>query len=86
MFTDTVKLVTACDYRPSDLVVDVVNFGDRSTDLMFRYQSNPLEKQLCNKKGLDDANISISCPFRTLYYSDWEKYSDYVPTDKERIN
>ena len=125
VFTDAVKVVTARDYRRTDLAVgvdyntplieaqqllertiasvsgvieepapeiDVVNFGDSAIDFIVRYWSNSQQKQIRNvqtratiaiKKALDDANISIPYPIRTLYYYDQEKYNDYVPTNKE---
>ncbi len=75
--------------------IDVVNFGDSSIDFIVRYWSNSPQKQLRNvqtkamiaiKKALDDAEISIPYPIRTLYYYDQEKYSDYFPTKLEQKN
>lgn len=68
--------------------IDVVNFGDSSIDFMVRYWTNPEQKQLRNvqtkamiaiKKALDDADIGIPYPIRTVYHYDQEKYNDYIP-------
>ena len=75
--------------------IDVVNFGDSSIDLVVRYWSNSQQKQLRQvqtkamiaiKKALDEAEISIPYPIRTLYYYDQEKYNDYFPADVESEN
>ena len=75
--------------------IDVVNFGDSSIDLIVRYWSNSQQKQLRRvqtkamtaiKKALDDAEISIPYPIRTLYYYDQEKYNDYFPANVEQEN
>ena len=118
VFTDAVRVVTAFDYRRTDLAVgvdyntplpqakkllyetitkvfgvvddptpeiDLVNFGDSSIDFVVRYWSSSPQKQLRNvqtlaiiaiKKALDEADISIPYPIRTLYYYDQEKYND----------
>ena len=128
VFTDAVKVVTAFDYRRTDLAVgvdyntplpqarkllyetvisvsgvvddptpeiDLVNFGDSSIDFVVRYWSSSPQKQLRNvqtkaiiaiKKALDEADISIPYPIRTLYYYDQEKYNDYFPQDVEASN
>ena len=75
--------------------IDVVNFGDSSIDLVVRYWSNSQQKQLRQvqtkamiaiKKALDEAEISIPYPIRTLYYYDQEKYNDYFPANVESEN
>ena len=75
--------------------IDVVNFGDSSIDFVVRYWSNSQQKQLRNvqtkasiaiKQALDEANISIPYPIRTLYYYDQEKYNDYFPAKVEPNN
>lgn len=75
--------------------IDVVNFGDSSIDFVIRYWSNSQQKQLRNvqtkamiaiKHALDEANISIPYPIRTLYYYDQEKYQDYSPIEVEQTN
>ena len=75
--------------------IDVVNFGDSSIDFVVRYWSNSQQKQLRNvqtkasiaiKQALDEANISIPYPIRTLYYYDQEKYNDYFPAQVEPNN
>ena len=128
VFTDAVKVVTAFDYRRTDLAVgvdyntplpqarkllyetiisvsgvvddptpeiDLVNFGDSSIDFVVRYWSSSPQKQLRNvqtkaiiaiKKALDEADISIPYPIRTLYYYNQEKYNDYFPQDVEASN
>lgn len=72
--------------------IDVVNFGDSSIDFVVRYWTNPQQKQLryvqtqamtTIKQVLDNANISIPYPIRTLYYYDQEKYQDYLPKDRQ---
>ena len=72
--------------------IDVVNFGDSSIDFVVRYWSNSQQKQLRNvqtkamiaiKKALDEANISIPYPIRTLYYYDQEKYHDSLAIDRQ---
>ncbi len=121
VFTDAVKVVTAFNYRRTDLAVgvdyntplpqarkllyetitnvsgvindptpeiDLVNFGDSSIDFVVRYWSSSPQKQLRTvqtkaiiaiKKALDEADISIPYPIRTLYYYDQEKYNDHFP-------
>ena len=75
--------------------IDVVNFGDSSIDFVVRYWCNSQQKQTRNvqtkamialKKVLDDANISIPYPIRTLYYYDQDKYNDYFPVEAEQSN
>ena len=75
--------------------IDVVNFGDSSIDFVVRYWSNSRQKQSRNvqtkatiaiKKALDDANISIPYPIRTLYYYDQDKYNDYFPVEAKQNN
>ena len=121
VFTDAVRVVTAFDYRRTDLAVgvdyntplpqakkllydtitnvfgvvdnptpeiDLVNFGDSSIDFVVRYWSSSPQKQFRNvqtqaiiaiKKALDEADIIIPYPIRTLYYYNQEKYNDYFP-------
>ena len=125
VFTDAVRVITAFDYRRTDLAVgvdyntplpeakkllyetiisvsgvvetptpeiDLVNFGDSSIDFVVRYWTSSPQKQLRNiqtiaiiaiKKALDEANISIPYPIRTLYYYNQEKYNDHFPQDLE---
>lgn len=75
--------------------IDVVNFGDSSIDFVVRYWCNSQQKQTRNvqtkatiavKKALDDANISIPYPIRTLYYYDQDKYNDYFPVETKQNN
>ncbi len=128
VFTDAVKVVTAYDYRRTDLAVgvdyntslpeasqlllqtigqvegiihepspevDVVNFGDSSIDFVVRYWSNSQQRQLRRmqtkaimaiKTALDQADIRIPYPIRTLYYYDQEKYHNYSPVEVEQTN
>ncbi|MEM7589915.1 MAG: mechanosensitive ion channel family protein [Cyanobacteria bacterium P01_A01_bin.83] len=125
VFTDAVKVVTAYNYRRTDLAVgvdyntslsqaskllaqtiinvsgvmrepkpeiDVINFGDSSIDFVVRYWSNSPQKQLRKvqtkamiaiKQALDQADISIPYPIRTLYYYDQEKYNDHFAIKQE---
>lgn len=75
--------------------IDVVNFGDSSIDFIVRYWSNSQQKQLRKvqtkamiaiKKALDEAEIGIPYPIRTLYYYNQEKYNDYFPINTELEN
>ena len=75
--------------------IDVVNFGDSSIDFVVRYWSNSQQKGLRKvqtkasiaiKAALDQANISIPYPIRTLYYYNQEKYNDYFPAQAEPNN
>jgi small conductance mechanosensitive channel len=59
--------------------IDVVNFGDSSIDFMVRYWTNPQQKQLRKvktlamieiKQALDQAEIAIPYPIRTVYHFD----------------
>ena len=118
IFTDAVRVVTAFNYRRTDLAVgvdyntplpqakkllyetitnvsgvvkdptpeiDLVNFGDSSIDFVVRYWSSSPQKQFRNiqtlaiiaiKKALDEADITIPYPIRTLYYCDRGKHND----------
>ena len=85
----TIKSVAGVMAEPTP-EIDVVNFGDSSIDFIVRYWTNPQQKQLRNvqtrammaiKEALDNANISIPYPIRTLYYYDQEKYNDYLPVN-----
>ena len=38
------------------------------------------------KKALDEADISIPYPIRTLYYYDQEKYNDFYPAEIKQPN
>ncbi len=68
--------------------IDLVNFGDSSIDFVVRYWTFPQRKNirqvqtkaiLAIKKALDEAQINIPYPIRTLYYYNQEKYNDYLP-------
>lgn len=74
--------------------IDLVNFGDSSIDFIIRYWTYPEQKEVRHvqtraiiaiKKALDEADISIPYPIRTLYYYDQDKYNDYFP-DSDRGN
>lgn len=128
VFTDAVKVVTAYNYRRTDLAVgvdyntslpeasqlllqtigqvegvikepcpevDIVNFGDSSIDFVVRYWSNSQQRQLRRmqtkammaiKTALDQADIRIPYPIRTLYYYDQEKYHNYSPVEVDQTN
>ncbi|MGD1921757.1 MAG: mechanosensitive ion channel family protein [Pleurocapsa sp.] len=73
--------------------IDVVNFGDSSIDFIVRYWTTPQKKQLRNvqtramikiKQALDNAEIGIPYPIRTVYHFDQEKYNDYFPADSKK--
>ena len=75
--------------------IDVVNFNDSSIDFIVRYWTGSPKKQLRNvqtvamiaiKKALDDAEISIPYPIRTVYHYDQEKYNDYFPDRNVKQN
>ncbi|MEM6614353.1 MAG: mechanosensitive ion channel family protein [Cyanobacteria bacterium P01_C01_bin.72] len=89
----TIKSVDGVMKQPSP-EIDLVNFGDSSIDFVVRYWSNSRQKQLRHvqtkaivaiKKALDQADISIPYPIRTLYYYDQEKYNDYYPAEAEKL-
>lgn len=70
--------------------IDLVNFNDSSIDFLVRYWTAAEQKDvrrtqtkaiLAIKKALDDADISIPYPIRTLYFYDQDKYSDYLPAN-----
>lgn len=90
----TVRSVDGVMKEPSP-EIDLVNFGDSSIDFVVRYWSNSRQKQLRHvqtkaiiaiKKALDQADISIPYPIRTLYYYDQEKYNDYYPAEAEKVS
>lgn len=70
--------------------VDLVGFGDSSIDLIVRYWTNSRQLQvrqaqtkaiMAIKEALDDANIGIPYPIRTLYYYNQDKYNDDMPRE-----
>lgn len=74
--------------------IDVVNFGDSSIDFVVRYWTRPQQKELRQvqtqamtiiKQVLDEADISIPYPIRTLYYYNQEKYHDYFQRDRNGL-
>ncbi|MEO1670131.1 MAG: mechanosensitive ion channel family protein [Cyanobacteria bacterium J06631_2] len=94
LLLDTVRSVDGVMKEPSP-EIDLVNFGDSSIDFVVRYWSNSRQKQLRHvqtkaiiaiKKALDQADISIPYPIRTLYYYDQEKYNDYYPAEAEKVS
>jgi small conductance mechanosensitive channel len=73
--------------------IDVVNFGDSSIDFIVRYWTQPQQKAVRTtqtkaiisiKQALDQADISIPYPIRTLYYYNQDKYNDYFPSDNHQ--
>lgn len=75
--------------------IDVVNFGDSSIDFIVRYWTKPQQKTVRTtqtkaiisiKSALDEANISIPYPIRTLYFYDQDKYNDYLPEDNHKTS
>ncbi|MGK7949627.1 MAG: mechanosensitive ion channel family protein [Xenococcaceae cyanobacterium] len=89
----TIRRVEGVIDNPSP-EIDLVNFGDSSIDFVVRYWSDPKQKEVRHvqtraiiaiKKALDEADISIPYPIRTLYYYDRDKYNDYMP-DGDRGN
>ncbi len=83
----TIKSVAGVIEDPAP-EIDVVNFNDSSIDFIVRYWTGSPKKQLRDvqtvamiaiKKALDDAEISIPYPIRTVYHYNQEKYNDYFP-------
>ncbi|WP_319422190.1 mechanosensitive ion channel family protein [Pleurocapsa sp. FMAR1] len=83
----TIKSVSGVIEDPAP-EIDIVNFNDSSIDFMVHYWTGSSKKQLRNvqtiamiaiKKALDDADINIPYPIRTVYHYDQEKYNDYFP-------
>ena len=83
----TIKSVEGVlDSKPAE--IDLVGFGDSSIDFVVRYWTPPRQPQvrqaqtraiIAIKKALDDANIGIPYPIRTLYFYNQEKYNDFMP-------
>ncbi|MCU0535671.1 MAG: mechanosensitive ion channel family protein [Hydrococcus sp. Prado102] len=68
--------------------IDLVSFGDSSIDFFVRYWTAPQKPEVRHvqtraiiaiKKALDEANISIPYPIRTLYFYNQQKVDDRVP-------
>ena len=94
LLMQTIRRVEGVMKEP-DPEIDVVNFGDSSIDFIVRYWSDSHQKQsrkvqttatIAIKKALDDANISIPYPIRTLYYYDQDKYNDYFPVEAKQTH
>ncbi|MEM9925658.1 MAG: mechanosensitive ion channel family protein [Cyanobacteria bacterium P01_D01_bin.50] len=75
--------------------IDLVGFGDSSIDFIVRYWTLPQQKEVRHvktramtsiKKALDNANISIPYPIRTLYFYNQEQYNDYQEVSKKEYN
>lgn len=73
--------------------IDLVSFGDSSLDFLVRYWTRSQQKEvritktraiLAIKQALDEANISIPYPIRTLYFYNQDGYSDYLPKPRDR--
>lgn len=69
-------------------IVDVVEFGDSSINLMVRYWTKPTQADVLRaqtrmimalKQACDRANINIPYPIRTVYWYDQEKFADFAP-------
>ncbi|MEM7556026.1 MAG: mechanosensitive ion channel family protein [Cyanobacteria bacterium P01_A01_bin.84] len=72
--------------------IDLVSFGDSSIDFVIRYWTLPEQKEVRNvktraivriKTALDDANINIPYPIRTLYSYNQEQYNDDQKVSKQ---
>jgi small conductance mechanosensitive channel len=88
LLRETAATVEGVFAEPAPLV-DVVEFGESSINLMVRYWTKPTQaevlrtqsrmivalKQVCNQ-----ANINIPYPIRTVYWYDQEKFEDAAPT------
>lgn len=68
--------------------IDLVAFGDSSIDLVARYWTKSRQPEvrqvqtramMAIKEALDDADIGIPYPIRTLYYFDQDKHKDNLP-------
>ncbi|MCC0176470.1 mechanosensitive ion channel family protein [Waterburya agarophytonicola K14] len=88
---ETISTVAGVLETPSP-EIDVVNFGDSSIDFIVRYWTSPQQKQLRKvqtkamikvKQALDEAEIGIPYPIRTVYHFDQEKYNDYFPVESK---
>ena len=75
--------------------IDLVAFGDSSIDLIVRYWTNPRQPYvrqvqtkaiMAIKEALDDANIGIPYPIRTLYFYNQDRYNDYMPSNSNQDN
>ncbi len=86
---DTIENVSGVLSDPSP-EIDLVNFGDSSIDFVVRYWTAPQQKKVRHaqteaivaiKQALDQANIGIPYPIRTLYYFNQEKYNDDMPVE-----
>lgn len=71
-------------------VIDLVSFGDSSIDFQVRYWTKSDQSSVCLaqtqvimaiKAALDQANIAIPYPIRTLYFFNQDGYNDYQPKD-----
>ncbi|MGB3531934.1 MAG: mechanosensitive ion channel family protein [Microcoleaceae cyanobacterium] len=70
--------------------IDVINFGDSSIDFIVHYWTQPQQKavrtiktqaMVAIKTALDQADISIPYPIRTLYFYNQDQYNDDSPVD-----
>lgn len=80
----TIKSVEGVIDNPTP-EIDLVNFGDSSIDFVVRYWTAPQKREvrhvqtkaiLAIKKALDEANINIPYPIRTLYFYNQQKFDD----------
>ena len=75
--------------------IDLVSFGDSSIDFIVRYWTSSRQAEvrrvqtraiLAIKKALDDADIGIPYPIRTLYFYNQDRYNDYMPDGSKNDN
>ena len=75
--------------------IDLVGFGDSSIDFIVRYWTSSRQAEvrrvqtraiLAIKRALDDADIGIPYPIRTLYFYNQDRYNDYMPDDSRNDN
>ena len=82
----TIETVTGVLNKPSP-EIDITEFGDSSIDFIVHYWTKPrqtdvraiqTEAIIAIKQALDDANIGIPYPIRTVYHFDQEQYDDNI--------
>ncbi len=90
----TISLVEGVLAEPAP-EIDLVSFSDSSIDFIVRYWTLPQQKQVRHvktraitniKKALDNANIVIPYPIRTLYFYNQKQYNDYQEISKPDNN
>jgi small conductance mechanosensitive channel len=94
IFQQTIKSVEGVFDNPTP-EIDLVNFGDSSIDFVVRYWTAPQKREvrhvqtkaiLAIKKALDEANINIPYPIRTLYFYNQQKFNDRAPQNLQTNN